>query len=297
MTGDTTSFNQESTTLNERLDIAFALEAAQLGVWELDPVTQLVNWDKRCRELFGLTDADLIPYEQAIRHIHPDDVNRVDKAVKWAMNPESGGAYDITHRTIGASDGLLRWVRFIGRGYFTDAGVVYRFAGIAQDVTKDVQTQQIEASYERFRTMVEQAPVAIAVFRGENFVFDSVNDAYLPLIDKTREEVSGKPLFDVLPETKEVLEPLARELVRTGIPFPASEFELVINRSGRDETCYFNSVWEPLRQADGRVDGFMVVAHEVTEQVLTRKRIEESEVRFRSLIEEAPVAKIGRAHV
>ncbi|WP_461131735.1 PAS domain S-box protein, partial [Spirosoma aerophilum] len=150
--------------------------------------------------------------------------------------------------------------------------------------------QALAESEARFRNLIMQAPVAMAVFRGDEFVFETVNEAYLPLIDKTRAEVEGKPLFEVLPETRSTLEPLARELVRTGLPFPASEFEIVINRHGREETCYFNSIWEPFRLSDGRIDGFIVVAHEVTPQVVARKMAQASEAKLRSLIEEAPVA-------
>ncbi|HLL96032.1 MAG TPA: PAS domain-containing protein, partial [Spirosoma sp.] len=75
-----------------------------------------------------------------------------------------------------------------------------------------------------------------------------------------------------------------------GNAFPASEFELVLNRHDREERAYFNSIWEPLRQGDGRINGFIVVAHEVTTQVVARKQAEESEAKLRSLIGEAPVA-------
>ena len=289
MAGQQNPFDLDK-NLRDRLDIDFALKAAGLGVWELNPATNQVNWDTRCQELYGLTDKHLFLYEHILPLIHPNDVERVDKAVRWAMNPQSGGHYDATYRVLGAKDGQLRWVRFTGRSYFNEAGEVYRFAGVGQDVTREVLNQQkLVESEQRFRTLVEQAPVAIAVLRGEEFVFDIVNDAYLPLIGKTRQQAEDKPLFEVLPETRQALEPLARELVRTGNAFPASEFELVLNRHDREERAYFNSIWEPLRQGDGRINGFIVVAHEVTTQVVARKQAEESEAKLRSLIGEAPV--------
>ncbi|GAB4023190.1 PAS domain S-box protein [Spirosoma koreense] len=128
--------------LNQQLDVDFALRAAGLGIWELDPVTQLVQWDDRCRQLFGLTGDRPLPYEEAIRCIHPDDVDRVDQAVQWAMNPQSGGHYDVTYRTIGADDREVRWVRFMGKSYFHPGGQVYRFAGVAQEVTQQMWDQQ-----------------------------------------------------------------------------------------------------------------------------------------------------------
>ena len=68
----------------QKLDIDFALQAVGLGVWEVDMTTNLVIWDDRCRALFGIAKQNPLPYEQAIRYIHPEDVKRVDEAVGWA---------------------------------------------------------------------------------------------------------------------------------------------------------------------------------------------------------------------
>ncbi|MCX6216334.1 ATP-binding protein [Spirosoma sp.] len=131
------------TKLTLRLDLDFALQAAGLGVWEYNPQTGLVDWDERCRALYGISAANDIAYQQAVRHIHPDDADRVDAAVQRAIDPQSNGMYDETYRTIGLDDGRLRWVRFQGRAYFTPTGEFYRFAGIAQEVNQQVLAQQV----------------------------------------------------------------------------------------------------------------------------------------------------------
>jgi hypothetical protein len=74
-------------TITKRLDIPYALEAAGLGVLELDPHTHLLNWDDRCRSLFGLARNDSLTYIQAICYIHLDDSDAVNQAVTWALNP------------------------------------------------------------------------------------------------------------------------------------------------------------------------------------------------------------------
>ena len=35
--------------------------------------TNTVLWDSRCCEFFGIANGNVIPYEQAVQHIHPDD--------------------------------------------------------------------------------------------------------------------------------------------------------------------------------------------------------------------------------
>ncbi|GAB4010320.1 hypothetical protein GCM10028808_20780 [Spirosoma migulaei] len=122
--------------------LRFALKSAQLGTWELDPIRGVVNWDARCQELCGLTNAASQIYAQTLDYIHPDDRNRVNEAVQWALNPESGGHYDASFRTIGVSDGKLRWVRFTGQTHFTEAGEAYRFSGVAEDITEEVLAKE-----------------------------------------------------------------------------------------------------------------------------------------------------------
>ncbi|MGV3560677.1 sensor histidine kinase [Larkinella arboricola] len=142
--------------LTERLDIDFALQAAGLGVWEVDPVTNRVQWDDRCRELFGISKASQFAFDETLNYVYPDDVSRIEQAVQQAMKPESGGIYKVIYRTI-REDGVIRWIRSTGRSYFNEAGQVVRFAGVVQDVTEEmINRQKLEESEERYRTLSAQ---------------------------------------------------------------------------------------------------------------------------------------------
>ena len=148
--------------------------------------------------------------------------------------------------------------------------------------------KQLEESEKRFQDLVMQAPVAIAVFRGENFVAEIVNDYYLKLVDKRRSEFLNTPLFESLPLVQSSTEPLAKEVVKTGQPYYGREFEVPMNRNGKIESAYFNFIYSPLTESDGTRNGFIVVATEVTEQVESRKKLEEvqsgleEQVKFRT---------------
>ena len=48
---------------------------------------------------------------------------------------------------------------------------------------------------------------------------------------------------------------------------------------------YFNFTYKPLRNADGEIYAILDMAVDVTDQVLARRAIEESELRFRTLME------------
>lgn len=140
-----------------------------------------------------------------------------------------------------------------------------------------------------FQKLVEDVPVGITIFRGPEFVVDMANDTYLQLVDRSKEFFLGKPLFEVLPEVKDYVEPLLNDVYRNGRPYYGSEFEVVLNRHGRKEITYFNFVYHPLRE-DNEVTGIMVVAIDITETVKRKRFLQESEKKFRGLIDHSPIA-------
>lgn len=197
--------------------------------------------------------------------------------------------YDQPYHVIVEGKEIKGYLNIVYQPYREVDGTISGVMALCHDVTEIVKSRKrLEQSEEQFRSLVMQAPVAIAVFRGKNLIAEIVNDTYLPLVDRSRAEFAGKPLFEALPEAKTELEPLVNELFRTGEPLIVNEYPLSINRKGKYEQCFFNAIWKPLFNLDGSVDGFIAVAHEVTQQVEARHKVEESEQQVRSLVESAP---------
>ena len=135
--------------------LRFALQSAQLGTWDLDPIRGIVNWDDQCKKVFGLPGYNTIAYEDTLQFLHPDDRQRVAEAVQWALTPDSGGHYTIKYRMIG-EDRQLRWIRVSGQTYFTKDGQAYRFSGVAQDITAEMLArQQIDLSEQQAKIALE----------------------------------------------------------------------------------------------------------------------------------------------
>lgn len=149
--------------------------------------------------------------------------------------------------------------------------------------------KKLEESDKKFRNTVMQAPVSIVILRGRDFVIESANDSYLELIDKKEKEFIGQKLFDELPAAKETVEPLLLGVMDSGEPFNATELKVMLNRYGKKEPGYFNLVYQPLREADGSINGIMVVASEVTEQVKLKFSLQESEKQFRNMVMQSPI--------
>lgn len=285
--------------LNQRLDVDFAMQAAGLGIWELDPVSNEVLWDARCRKLFGMNDGNELNYNQVISHIHPQDLSQLREMVQWAFNPQSGGLYDQTFRVFGVDDQVLRWVRFHGRAYFDASGVVYRFAGVAHDVSENVQaqaqllerSQALTESEARFRNIIQHVPGPILIVRGDDFVIDLINPPMLELIGQTADAV-GKPMLFLMPELAgEFAWQQVRRVYYEGFEYDGKEILVTHSRAGVVSQHYYNLSYRPLWEL-GKITGVIQAATDITEQVSARKKLEETEMKLRGVIWAAP-AGIG----
>lgn len=274
----------------------FALEAAQFGVWEVDVATNMVRWDDRSAELFDQSyRSNTLSREQAFRVIHPDDLPALEEAFARATNPASGGRYDMTCRVMGASDGHMRWGRFIGQAYFNAAGEITRFRGIAHNITQEKELQQqLEASAAKLRMIFDKAPVGIFIVRGPELTFELMNERYQAMTGRMGNLVgqpfgSGLPLpVPELPEATRLL----REVLHTGQATAFGEFQINLPRNGRLEPGYYNMVMEPLYEDDGRVSGVFVTIAEVTRSVLSRHRVEANEAYLQRVFRHAAVGII-----
>ncbi|MFL5357742.1 PAS domain-containing protein [Archangium sp.] len=121
--------------------LRLTVRATELGTWDFDPVTGILRWDERCKVLFELPLEPEVTYDAFIAALHPEDRERAHAAVQWALNPSSGGEYDIEFRPLGRKGRAVRWVRAIGRAYFEEGGAV-RFIGTAQDISERRHQQQ-----------------------------------------------------------------------------------------------------------------------------------------------------------
>jgi len=155
--------------------------------------------------------------------------------------------------------------------------------------TKENLEKSLQAVFEteaRFRSMIHDSPIAMLVNRGEDLVFEEINDSMLRMIGKDI-SVKGKKILDVLPELEG--QPILKTLYKTfqtGETIQKLEEPIWINREGKKYQGYFNLTYSPLRE-NGIVTGILQSAVDVTEMVLARKKIEQVEAFTRLSIQSA----------
>ena len=117
--------------------LRLAQESADLGTFDYDPRTGELDWDERCRALFGVPPGAPVTLEGTfVAGLHPEDRERVKAAVAVVMEPDSDGEFDIEYRTIGLSDGVLRHIHASGQT-LVDGGRTVRFVGAVREITEE----------------------------------------------------------------------------------------------------------------------------------------------------------------
>ncbi|RYC67844.1 PAS domain-containing sensor histidine kinase [Spirosoma sordidisoli] len=288
MTGEQKPFSRYDTLALDRLQ--FALQAAHVGTWDIDLVNQQVWWDDHCQELFGISGANQVPFAQVLTMVHPADQLRVGQAVQRAIDQEENGRYDIMHRA-NSVDGSERWLHCRGKAYVNEQGLPYRLAGTVADVTEQVLArQQVDASEARLRFIVASAPIAIALFTGEELVIDLPNQTFIDTIGKGP-DIAGKPLRQLMPELENqpILQTLS-DVYTSGTLHQSFGTPVDVVQQGVLRHNFYDITYTPIQNAVGHTYAVLNISVDVTEQVLARQKIAEAEERFRGAIE---LAELG----
>lgn len=169
----------------------------------------------------------------------------------------------------------------------------YQVAGVlvtCNETTDKVRNLKIiEQSNKRFQNHIMQAPVAMCIFTGDNFVVEIANQKMLELWGKTEEEVLNRPIFEGLPEARgQGLKLLLEGVFSTGVKFEAKERPVNLPRNGKMETVYLNFIYEARTEPDGTITGIVAIASDVTDMVTARFKLEKSEQRVRDLVHNTP---------
>lgn len=115
--------------------LRLATEAAEVGLWDFDPTTDVLSWPPRVKAMFGISADSPATLDDFFTGLHPADRARVTAAFEAALDPDRRALYDVEYRTVGKEDGAIRWVAAKGRGLFDQNGACVRMLGAALDIT------------------------------------------------------------------------------------------------------------------------------------------------------------------
>ena len=126
------------------------------------------------------------------------------------------------------------------------------------------------------RTLLMDAPVAVCVMHGPEFVYEFANARARELV--YGRDVVGKSVrqaFPELPPDAQVLQ-LLEHVYSSGEAFQADEYPIALDRSGSGvfEDVYFHFTCQPIFDEQRRVSSILTVAVDISTQVEARRRVE-----------------------
>ncbi|MEO1373135.1 MAG: PAS domain-containing protein [Cyanobacteria bacterium J06635_10] len=145
----------------QEAQLRIALEAAHMGIWDWNIVTDRVTWSDTIKALFGETSLSFEDtYESFVNFVHPQDRDLRNRAVQNAIS--EGGEYNIEYRVI-LPDGSIRWLASQGLVFRNSKGRAVRMSGIDMDITSRKKAQQaLEVHASRQALVAELSQAALA---------------------------------------------------------------------------------------------------------------------------------------
>lgn len=138
-----------------------AIEAAQLGTWDWNLITDELILDEGYKTIFGLPPSTSNSIEVFFAGMHPRELERIQQVVQVALKEASKGKYDVEYRIIGIQDKVERWVAAKGQVYFDYAGNPQRFIGTVLNISEqkriEVVREQLLAREQAAREAADRA--------------------------------------------------------------------------------------------------------------------------------------------
>jgi PAS domain S-box-containing protein len=130
-----------------------------------------------------------------------------------------------------------------------------------------------------FRTLIEETSTPVGLYVGAEMKIKVANKAIIKAFGKG-DNVIDKLYFDLLPELKnQAIFGILNNVYQTGVAYEENEALINIVVNNELQLFYYNYSFKPLKDSDGNVWGILNTAADVTELVLTRLKLRESEER------------------
>ncbi|MBC7954480.1 MAG: PAS domain-containing protein, partial [Cytophagales bacterium] len=133
----------EASLRDNQSRLRMALDASQIGDWDLDLRTNVMHHSLRHDQCFGYTQpvADWSK-ERFFEHLHPDDRERVDVYMQGVVR--DGRSWQLDCRVVWP-DGSVHWLATHGT-FLHENGVPYFMLGIVIDMTERKQNEELRVN-------------------------------------------------------------------------------------------------------------------------------------------------------
>jgi len=268
----------------ERLSLA--LEAAQVGTWGWDIITNQSSWSAKSKEILGLEHTSpATPLREFLDAISPDDRARVQQAIQGAL--ERGTPYDCEFR-VTRPGARTRWVQGKGKAIYNGSGQPVGMIGVNLDITERKSAEKLReneatlrVSESRFRELADAMP-QIVWSAGPDGHIDYFNNRWYEL---TAAEDSGEQnwIWMTHPEDRNVTLDAWRTAVERGDRCEV-EHRLRVGETGEYRWHLARAV--PVRNQAGEIIRWYGSCTDIEDQKQVEGALRESRLRLEDRVAE-----------
>lgn len=269
---------------NEEL-LRFALEGTNDGLWDVNMKTGEVYLSPRGCEILGYRP-DGLPEAARVWSdlVYEDDLPETKRRLEKYLSGQSP-LFEVEQR-IKTKSGELKWIHTRGKAVsFDDDGMPVRMTGTHTDISERKKAEEeLIKSEERFRSLVENAPIPLTISRQGYTIYS--NSIFANMLGfSSAGEMVGKHFTELIaPEEKD----RAMDIVQkreTGEGAPRSYEILALKKNGVKVPIYIQTSRVLLPEGMTTIAAFT----DLTEHYNLNRALRESEEHFKDLFENAPL--------
>jgi diguanylate cyclase (GGDEF)-like protein/PAS domain S-box-containing protein len=248
----------------------------------VDAEENIVFANLAAENLFGVPSGSLVG-RNTKEFLTPDQI-----AVVLAQTAKRRTGEKSTYELeISRPDGEQRSVLITATPQFNPEQVFLGAWAIFRDITERVKAEEaLRKQQQELQIILDSVPSNIW-YKDKDNKYLRVNKAVATMMNMSVEEIKGKSPYDLFPDEADRIYTDDMEVINTGRP-KLGIIERLHLPGG--EIKWFQTDKVPYRDEHGNITGTIIFDVDITERKRAEEALRESEVRFRTLIEEASIA-------
>ena len=254
--------------LNQKMILA--ANSAKFGIWDLDIVNNVLEWDDWMFRLYGLEKDNFgSAYESWKAGVHPDDIEKADREVQMAISGEK--EFDTEFRVVWPN-GEIRYLKANAIISRDETGRAIRMTGINYDITERKYFEiALKISEEKFARSFENSPLLMTISEIETGKYIDINEKFIEVSGYTREDAIGKTSVEI-----GFVSGYSRDLLRSTIKNRGMIKGMELNLKRKDGSELIASYNAEIIEFGGK-SRLLSIAEDITEKIkkqenLLRKR-------------------------
>ncbi|WP_242926520.1 PAS domain-containing protein [Pontibacter vulgaris] len=239
--------------------------------WTAEPSGKILHFNQNWYSFTGMPEGQT---EGWISVIHPEDSAAVLTA--WYEALASGQTYEIEYRILNYLENEYKWFLERGVPMHDENGNIKLWFGTYTDIDDQKQAlEKLQLKDQQLQEILNLSPAHLCLLQGPDHICRFVTPGVYTMYGNR--QYLGRPAAEIWPELGEIGFPQLLDQVYTqGNTVNIDGFRTPVNRdkSGKVKDAYFNFRYQPLPDSNGKPEGILISAVEVTELVLAKREAE-----------------------